>query len=176
MDIIDVTKAIYDGMQVYPGDPKVKIKSAKSLKKDGYRFSEISMGLHAGTHIDAPAHFLKRGKAIDATKPILGSARVVEGKIVQGCLAKGEIPIVKGRKSITEGEAELIANCGIPAVGIGSLSIGSPEVHKKLLSKGVLIIEGLDLSRAKPGKCQIICLPMKIRGAEAAPARCLLVS
>lgn len=175
MGIIDVTKEISDGMPVYPGDPKVKIKIVRSLAKDGHALSEISMGLHSGTHIDAPSHFIKGGKTVDEIIAIIGPARVVEGKITSDLLAKGEVLIAKGRKGITEKEAEIAATKGIPAIGTDSMSIGSPKAHKTLLSKGVMIIENLDLSKVTPGRYQIICLPMKIKGVEAAPVRCLLV-
>jgi arylformamidase len=175
MKIIDITRAISDRMAVYPGDPKVRITSVKSLKTDGYRLSEISMGLHTGTHIDAPAHFLEKGETIDGIRPIIGSARVIDGKIPPRLLAKGEVLLIKGRKSISMGDAEIIIKGGALAIGIDSLSIGSHGVHEKLLSKGILIIEGLELGKAKVGRYQIICLPMRILGAEAAPARCILV-
>jgi len=176
MEIIDITREISDGMDVYPGDPKVKIKTVKSLAKDGHTLSEISMGLHSGTHIDAPAHFIKGGKTVDEIVALIGPARVVEGRITPDILTKGEVLIIKGRTGITEKEAEILAKGGIPAIGTDSMSIGSPEVHKILLSKGVMIIENLDLDKAHPGQYQIICLPMKIKGVEAAPVRCLLVS
>lgn len=65
-------------------------------------------------------------------------------------------------------------------VGIDSLSVGGygqPEgkaVHKAMLSSGIWIVEGLDLTRARPGRYDILCFPLKIHEGDAAPARVLL--
>jgi len=60
-------------------------------------------------------------------------------------------------------------------VGIDYLSIGrdneGPEVHRILLGAGVVIIEGLDLSRVDAGFYDVVCLPLKILGGDGAPAR-----
>jgi len=175
MEIIDISRTISGGMEVYPGDPKVTIEVVKTIDNDGSLLSKISMGLHTGTHMDAPAHYIKWGKTIESTKPIVEHAKIIEGKIERKDLSKGEVLLIKGRKEITDKEAETIIEAGVAAVGIDSLSIGSDKIHKRLLSESVPIIEGLDLSKAKPGKYKMICLPLKIKGAEAAPARCILI-
>jgi len=48
-------------------------------------------------------------------------------------------------------------------------------VHSILLSAGVLILEGLDLSDAPPGRCRLVCLPLAVPEAEASPTRAVLV-
>lgn len=64
-------------------------------------------------------------------------------------------------------------------VGIDYLSIehhenpGSP-VHHLLLEAGVLVAEGVHLLEIPPGEYEIFCLPLKIKGADGAPARILL--
>lgn len=68
---------------------------------------------------------------------------------------------------------------GIQAVGIDYLSVGGyqkngPEVHRLLLRHGVWIIEGLNLTRVAPGRYEMICLPLRIEGADGAPARAIL--
>jgi arylformamidase len=47
-------------------------------------------------------------------------------------------------------------------------------VHRALLGAEVLIIEGLNLSGVEPGVYDLVCLPLKIRGGDGAPARTLL--
>jgi arylformamidase len=49
-----------------------------------------------------------------------------------------------------------------------------PETHKTLLAKNVLILEGLDLSGVEAGDYELVVLPLKLVGREAAPARALL--
>jgi len=71
--------------------------------------------------------------------------------------------------------ARMLAERGVRMVGIDYLSIGrgneGPEVHRILLGAGVVIIEGLDLSRVDAGVYDVVCLPLKIIGGDGAPAR-----
>ncbi len=80
--------------------------------------------------------------------------------------------------ALDAGAASYLADCGLEVVGIDYLSIApftDPEpTHRILLEAGILIIEGLDLSRIKPGPYRLLCLPLKIGGSDGAPARVLL--
>ena len=63
---IDVSVPLREGMVVWPSDIKVQIEHRRSkLRKDGGTNSTINMGVHTGTHMDAPAHFFANGKSID---------------------------------------------------------------------------------------------------------------
>jgi len=82
---------------------------------------------------------------------------------------------------ITVKAARYLAACGIKLLGVDYLSVGGykgngDEVHKTLLEAGIWIIEGLNLSHVEPGKYDLICLPLKIVGADGAPARAILRS
>lgn len=74
--------------------------------------------------------------------------------------------------------AKYLIELGIEVIGVDYLSVApftDPEpTHKTLLEAGVLIIEGLDLSGVEPGEYTLYCLPLKIGGADGAPARVLL--
>jgi len=61
----DLTQPVTAGMPVYPGDPPVAIESHATMAGDGYRTSALSLGTHAGTHVDAPAHTEPDGKTLD---------------------------------------------------------------------------------------------------------------
>lgn len=79
-----------------------------------------------------------------------------------------------------DGEAaKYLVELGVEVIGVDYLSVApftDPEpTHKTLLEAGVLIIEGLDLSRVEPGEYTLYCLPLKISGADGAPARVLLM-
>lgn len=76
--------------------------------------------------------------------------------------------------------AEWLVKRGIRLVGVDYLSVEAlnadgHRVHHTLLGAGMVIIEGLDLSRVPAGPCQLICLPLKIEGGDGAPARVLVV-
>ena len=62
--IIDLSHTINSNTPVYPGDPKVVVKEAGSLLKDGFHDNVVTIGTHVGTHIDAPAHMLEGGAAL----------------------------------------------------------------------------------------------------------------
>ncbi len=76
--------------------------------------------------------------------------------------------------------AEWLIKRGIALLGVDYLSVEAFgvkdfRVHHTLLEAGVIIIEGLDLSRVPAGPCQLLCLPLRIEGVEAAPARVLVI-
>lgn len=75
--------------------------------------------------------------------------------------------------------AQYLVDRGIKLVGIDYLSVApyaeQTPTHQILLSAGVVIIEGLDLSKVSQGRYTLYCLPLKIAGADGAPARVILV-
>lgn len=75
--------------------------------------------------------------------------------------------------------AQLLADAGVELVGIDYLSIEKyaapePKTHLALLSKGIPVVEGLSLKDVAPGDYDLIVLPLRIVGHEAAPARAIL--
>lgn len=77
--------------------------------------------------------------------------------------------------------ATRLVQSGLTLIGIDYLSIEKydsvkPEVHRELLSHGVVILEGLDLSAVPAGKYELICLPLRLRSekGDGAPARVVL--
>jgi arylformamidase len=63
--LVDISIPIRDAMTVYRGNPPVRIRRAMTLQRDGVNLSELCLGSHTGTHVDAPSHFVKGGKGID---------------------------------------------------------------------------------------------------------------
>jgi arylformamidase len=207
MKIIDISMRLSNSTIAYPGDPKIAIARKKGFQNDKLRLSEITMGAHSGTHVDAPAHFLKDGKSIDEVglKPLIGRAIVFDLTFVdksilasdlEECPAgQGDILLLKTRNSgllkrrrftkdfvhLSSDAADYVVKTGVKAVGIDYLSIeeyGSRGnyVHKRLLSCGIPIIEGLDFRGVRPGGYTLFCLPLNVVGCEAAPARCVLLT
>ncbi|HEY6088558.1 MAG TPA: cyclase family protein [Gemmatimonadaceae bacterium] len=77
--------------------------------------------------------------------------------------------------------AEYLVDNGVELVGIDYLSIeqfhsGHHRTHRTLLARSVVILEGLDLSVPPAGEYQLICLPLRIEGCDAAPARAVLIA
>lgn len=79
---IDVSVSIDPAtLPVYPGDAPAKFKTLLSYDKgDKLALSGLDMGTHTGTHIDAPAHFVKGGATIDkiGLDQLNGPAIVIE--------------------------------------------------------------------------------------------------
>lgn len=75
--------------------------------------------------------------------------------------------------------AQWLVNRGVKLVGIDYLSIApfseTRATHEILLKAGVVVIEGLDLSQVSQGRYTLHCLPIKLAGADGAPARAILI-
>lgn len=63
--IIDLTHTITPEMPMYPGSAAPSIKPTGSLTRDGFRETQLTIASHTGTHMDAPAHMLRDGTALD---------------------------------------------------------------------------------------------------------------
>ena len=76
--------------------------------------------------------------------------------------------------------AQWLVDRKIKLVGNDYLSIAPfgliYETHQILLKNKVVVLEGLNLTGVKPGAYQLICLPIKLVGTEAAPVRAVLIS
>ena len=200
---IDVSVPVRPGMVVWPGDPPVANRRVQSIDAgDAANVTALSMSAHTGTHVDAPLHFLDGAAAVDAIDPgaTMGPARVVAVE-ASGALgaaelddARGERVLLKTRNSarrwfeepfrddyvhVSPDGARLLVDRGVRAVGVDYLSVGGPgddgaQTHRVLLSAGVCVIEGLWLGDVEPGDYDMLCLPVRLGGADGAPARALL--
>lgn len=166
--------------------------------------SRVLLDLHAGTHVDAPYHFLANGGRIDAVDlaRLCGPCYVAETEapvIDATALEMMNLPAVErvlfktnnsglyARRSFVReyvaldlSGAEWLVRRGIKAVGIDYLSIERFEgmdgsVHRALLANDVAILEAIDLASVRPGNYFLVALPIKVGGAEAAPVRAVLL-
>ncbi len=90
-----------------------------------------------------------------------------------------ELPFMEDFVYLSDAGARFLADRGVKLVGIDYLSAGSyrhggKKVHQSLLSSGVWLVEGLDLSAASSGSYFMICLPLRLVGGDGAPARVVL--
>lgn len=81
---------------------------------------------------------------------------------------------------LSPGGAAYLVQLGVKLVGVDYLSIeqfhsGHHRTHRTLLERGVIIVEGLDLSAPPPGPYELRCLPLRLAGLDGAPARAVLV-
>ena len=173
---------------------------------DSANVSFLHFGAHTGTHVDAPAHFIEGAAKIDSLSfdILIGRARVIhvaedrteiDSEFLSSCDLENVERIVfhtrnsgfweSGfRKDFTHllpEAAEMLVNRGVKLVGTDYLSIekfhsGHHRTHIALLSRGVVIVEGLNLSDVPAGDYELICLPLKIAegSGDGAPARVVL--
>ena len=192
MKIYDISQEL-TGCAVFPGDKAPEKEVVCDIKKgDLYNLTNISLCTHNGTHIDAPIHFIKDGNGVDEISPekFVGPCCVV---CHQGDFTSQHIKmliedkfvdfpkriLISGRATVTADAARVFADKGIYLLGNESQTVGpeeSPmEVHKILLSKDVVLLEGLRLSGIKQGEYFLSAAPVNIAGSDGAPCRAILI-
>ena len=192
MEIVDVSVPVRPGMVTYPGDPEVRLERVSSIADgEGANVSRLDFGVHTGTHVDAPVHFVEGAAGAEAlpVDVLVGPCLVVDGLEPAAVPAGAERVLFKTPNSRLwerqdfandfvkldgEGARALVAS-GVRLVGIDYLSIGDEEAHQVLLEAGVVAVEGLDLRRVEPGEYLLVCAPLKLVGSDGAPARVLLL-
>jgi arylformamidase len=80
---------------------------------------------------------------------------------------------------IAQDAAKYLAERRVLSIGVDYLSVGGfqkdmVETHVALLEHGIWLMEGLDLRAVEPGRYELVCLPLKLLGADGAPARAIL--
>nr|XP_018679674.1 PREDICTED: uncharacterized protein LOC103978146 isoform X2 [Musa acuminata subsp. malaccensis] len=79
-----------------------------------------------------------------------------------------------------DGAQWLVDNTDIKLVGVDYLSVAAyddliPSHLVFLKSREIILVEALKLDNVKPGIYTLHCLPLRLRGAEGSPIRCILV-
>lgn len=198
-NLIDLTHTIKDCLPVFPGDDEIRLWQTQYLDTDGYNNHNLKIGMHGGTHIDAPMHmiqsneyisqfpletFIGNGCVLDvrnqsSIKPIKKfEAQVKQGDIVllyTGYADKfGTNEYFEDYPIVSDELAEFFVQKKIKMLG---MDIPSPDkypynVHKLLLSNNILIIENLvNLDKLLSiSTFEVIAFPLKIN-AEASIAR-----
>jgi arylformamidase len=200
--LIDVTVPIHNGMPVYDDNPGVHLERARSIAEgDVVNISRLDLGVHTGTHVDAPVHFIEGAAGTETIDPgiLIGEAHVIDATglredIDAEALSTLELPpgaerlifktpnselwssdsFTRGFIRFVESGARTLVDAGVRLVGIDYLSIGDEGAHRVFLGNGVVPLEGVDLRHVEAGRYRIYCLPLKLVGSDGAPARVLL--
>jgi arylformamidase len=176
----------------------------RTSRGDPSNSSAVTMSLHSGTHMDAPFHFVPDGTTIDklpldlfigpALVHAVDAERYIKAEHVEPIELDGITRVLfKTRNSeLLQGgaydpdfvafsveAAEALVAMGVKLVGLDYLSVAHAgdeqvPVHKAFLDRGVALLEGIDLSEVNPGRYELICFPLRIRGADGAPCRAVL--
>ena len=195
--MIDISLPLKRGIINYPGDADYEEFEYFTHEVNHVHIMRVLMETHSGTHFDAPYHMIPDGKKANQIplENFFGRADVIEVKgdsIEEKHIPENpeEILLFKTKNSNLYDEfhtdftylsleaARKIAAKNVKLVGIDYLSIekfGSPEpvVHKTLMKKDIIIVEGIVLKDVKPGKYEFICLPLNM-SEDGAPCRAVL--
>jgi arylformamidase len=206
MRFLDISLPLSANTPVWPGDPLFRLERLSDVDGcDPATLSRLTMGTHGGTHVDAPAHFLPGGGDVLALpfEAMIGPAVVIDatglafideaalrrllpnGVPQRLLLRTSDIPLARRPPqeaflALTTDGARWLVGGGVRLVGVDALSVAGgadlEEVHRALLASGVVVVEGLELSAVAPGAYGLVCLPLALVSAEAAPARAVLTS
>jgi len=195
MKVYDISQEVLT-CTVYPGDPTPQRTILQSMEHGSlYNLSAIQMCVHNGTHIDAPAHFLQGSKSVNSIDLVscVGMAYVaqhdgiVSAEDAAAIMDKAQTAdteaarriLIKGNAEVSLEAAEVFARSDVLLVGNESQSVGPEDapmaVHKALLSKDIVLLEGIRLSEIPEGVYLLSAAPLNIAGAEGSPCRAVLI-
>ena len=151
---LDVSVPIRDGMVRWPDNPSIQLERTMDLAEgDDATVSRLSLGVHSGTHVDAPVHFIQGAAGIDEVplENLIGRARVVEIRDPQS-IGVAELrpleprpgerllfrtknserswpsqPFLEDYVFLSLEGAKYLVTCGVRTVGIDYLSIAGHE-------------------------------------------------
>ncbi len=197
--IIDLTHVIRNGLPPFPGDRETVLHHSHTYAQDGFNNHELTINMHAGTHIDGPMHllgihrylseqpvdvFIGEGVLLDAQgqriidykeeyEELLQENRIVVVHTGHGA-SFGEPGYFDNFPVLTERFVQLLIRKRVKMLGLDTPSpeLGSVRLHELLLGSDVLIIENLaNVDRLiGAGRFEITALPLLIE-ADSSIAR-----
>ena len=175
MKLYDISKEIFSAA-VFPGDPAPAFQPAQRLAEGGHcNLTQVTLGTHSATHMDAPWHFVPGGKTIDRVElsRCVGPCQVVEA---QGLLEKAWAAAVlqqgvkrlllKGQAQLSVEAAQELAQGGLLLLGVEAMSVAPDDDPAP---------ESIDLRQVPAGDYILLAQPLKYGGLDGAQVRALLV-
>jgi len=195
MKIYDISQELF-GCVVFPGDPAPKREILNRMDEGSlYNLTAFSMCAHNGTHVDAPFHFINDGKTVEKLplESTVGYAFVADcngilnaedaEKVLQKARAlhpqAGKRILLKGKTTVSREAAETFAAAELLLLGNESQTVGPEEapaeIHRILLGKGTVLLEGVRLSHVPEGVYLLSAAPLALGGSDGAPCRAILM-
>lgn len=189
MQLIDLSLPIENGMPVYPGDVNTRIDKLVEPKimEAGWTAHNITMSLHAGTHIEAPSHSVQGGRMLDdyPLERFRGSATTIKWEDIGSYEVTTEILLLYsgfdkwwGNEKyfspipLSQLEAEWIAGLGIKVLGLDIISVGDINIHRLIQTNDILLVESMcNLERLLYKQANLYMFPLKTKNTEASPVR-----
>ena len=190
MKIYDISQEVFS-CSVYPGDSSPEKQTVYSTEEgDLYNLTVFSMCAHNSTHVDAPFHFLHRGKTVDQMdlSHFVGDCYVAHhrGNVSAGdaerilAEARGaERILIAGEATVTAEAAEIFARGNLKLLGNEGQTVGPEDapmqVHLILLKQNIVLLEGIVLKDIPQGHYFLSAAPLNLGGADGAPCRAYLI-
>ena len=190
MKIYDISQEVFS-CAVYPGDPSPEKQTVYSTQSgDLYNLTSFAMCAHNGTHIDAPFHFLHRGKTVDQMDLIHfvgdcyvarqeGDVNAADAEAILRKAAGAERILIAGKATVTAEAAEVFAAGNIKLLGNEGQTVGPEDapmqVHLILLRREIALLEGIVLTGVPEGRYFLSAAPLNLGGADGAPCRAYLL-
>lgn len=199
---IDITRPVDEDLLCWPGRAPPEHHWEKSLGAgDHCNVSLWRISAHAGTHMDAPLHFIADGKPIDQILPevFLGRCEIVDLSApdapafdvafaeqyrgVERLLIRTAHSACTAQSGydphdalMSDAAAAILIEGGLRLVGTDRLSVDDSAgkrfvLHHRLLGAGCVIIEGLLLTEVSAGRYQLYAAPLRLTNTEASPVR-----
>lgn len=170
MKVIDLSMSLYSNMEVYPGDPEVKIEVIQTYEKNKWNLSEIKMGTHTGTHVDAFSHMHQGKDSLDdiPLNRFFGKAVVVNNS--QQWPSKTGLFFIQ-ETSLDSLERIVISNPGFVGGNI------TEALERALLGRNIITYTGLVNLESIPQDKQFMFygLPLKIKSGDGSPVRAIAI-
>jgi arylformamidase len=193
VELFDLTVPLGPGLPLCPGDPPLTMVRTSSHEVQGYEVTQVCLGSHTGTHVDAPRHFYPQGLTVDQfpLDRLVGPGVVLDCRNAGGAGVNGTLaaqlrlfPLPRGALALlwTEGAllsldaAKMLLEAGAGLVGTDAPSLDAEPypVHRLLLANDVLIVENLrGLAPLGPGPVNCAFLPLALAGTDGAPVRAI---
>lgn len=202
--LIDISPSLRVGMGVFPGDAAFAVSQTFTIGPDcPVNVASFAMSTHCGAHVDAPLHYDPEGASIDMLDlgDFIGPARVVDAsgngplcsfeeiasaldgappRLLFRLMDRGDqLAWPTGFRTLAPETVERLALRGVRLIGVDVPSV-DPETSKDLPSHMVCrrhdirIVENLVMAHVTPGDYELIALPLKLGGLDAAPVRAVL--
>jgi Predicted metal-dependent hydrolase len=202
MKIIDISMELNEKTIVWKDDPQPKLIPLARIPDAPCNFTWLDFGAHAGTHIDAPYYlFNDKWKSDEIPFDILmGKCQVIDLSDVEDTITENDIKkhlitekriLLKTKNSFDEmkefnpkhvvldpSASKYLANLGIILLGYDYQSFeryGKVDIHRIFMEKDIVVLDNLRLKETTEKVYELICLPIKVTGIDAAPSRAILI-
>ena len=180
--IHDISRALAPGVWTWPGDTPFDCSLAWRMAEGAsVNVGRLTMSLHCGTHFDAPFHFDPAGPASESIRleNCIGPCEVLPlERLAEATEERVLVRAAEGAPTVAQLERlkQRLRLLGTDGHSMDPLDSRTLDAHKHLWRRGAAILEELDLSGVPDGRYQLIALPLRLAGMDAAPARAILLS